>query len=412
MNGISIKCNIQEKKEGLLKNITVSIKDCICVKGVKTTSSSKILEGYIPDFDATIVSKLKNEGATIIGKTGQDEFGFGSFGLNNDLNLKNPNNEELVAGGSSAGSAIAAKTLNNHLAIAESTGGSIVNPAAFCGVIGICPTYGRVSRYGLIDYANSLDKIGVMAKDLKLAALGLKIISGFDEKDTTSANIKVPNFEEFEDFKGSIGVPTEYIKELDENIKILFEKKIRNLQNKGIKVKSISLKLNSKYSIPTYYIIALSESSTNLSKYSGLRYGPQGNFNLKYDDYFSQVREKYFGKEAKRRIILGTYARMAGYRDAYYIKSLKVRTLLIKEYKDAFKEVDLIVHPTMPILPPKITQAKKLDPIKVYYMDLFTVGANLAGLPHMTIPMSNTSGFMIIANHFDEKTMLNLGDKI
>jgi aspartyl-tRNA(Asn)/glutamyl-tRNA(Gln) amidotransferase subunit A len=412
MNGITTACNIKEKDEGLLKGITVSIKDCICVKGVKTTSSSKILDDYIPDFDATIVTKLKNEGATIIGKTGQDEFGFGSFGLNNELNLKNPNNEELVPGGSSAGSAIAAKTLKNHLAIAESTGGSIVNPAAFCGVIGICPTYGRVSRYGLIDYANSLDKIGVMASNLKLAALGLKIISGLDEKDTTSANVKVPNFEELEDFKGTIGIPKEYTQNVDAKIKNLFDKKITELQNKGIKTKEISLPLNAKYSIQTYYIIALSESSTNLSKYSGLRYGPQLDLSLKYNDYFSSVRETFFGKEAKRRIILGTYARMAGYRDAYYIKALKVRTLLIKEYQDALKEVDLIVHPTMPINPPKIADAKKLDPIKIYYMDLFTAGANLAGLPHMSIPLSSTSGIMITANHFDEKTMINLGGKI
>ncbi|MFT4261493.1 MAG: amidase family protein [Candidatus Woesearchaeota archaeon] len=412
MKGFSVQSNIQVKKSGLLKDITVSFKDCICVKDLETTSSSKILKGYVPNFDATIVTKIKNEGAKIIGKTYQDEFGFGSFGLNNEAGLKNPNDESRVPGGSSAGSAIAARTIKNHLAIAESTGGSIVNPAAFCGVIGICPTYGRVSRYGLIDYANSLDKIGVMADNLQLAALGIKIISGYDEKDSTSVNIRVEEFQKFSDFKSTLGIPKEYVEGLDEEVKELFNKKIAELKNKGIKIIDVSLPLNSKYSIPTYYVIALSESSTNLSKYSGIRYGPQLSLNNHYDKYFSMVREKFFGKESKRRIILGTFTRMAGYRSKYYIKALKVRTLLIKEYKKVFEKVDGLIHPTMPFIPPKIVDANKLTPIQIYNMDLFTAGANLAGLPHISIPLSNMIGIMITTDHFKEKLMIDIGAKI
>ncbi len=408
MNGIVTSSNMKPIAKGVLSGVTVSFKDCICVKGLPAQSSSKILKGYIPSFNATCVEKILSQGGTIIGKTAQDEFGFGSFGINNSYDLKNPVDPTRVPGGSSSGSAIAAKTIKNHLAIAESTGGSIVNPAAFCQVFGACPTYGRVSRYGLIDYANSLDKIGVMANTLELTAKGLTVISGNCSKDSTSVDLPAEDFSKFETFKGILGVPKEYVENLSPEVKQAFQLAIEKLKSKGIQIKNISLALNAKYSIPSYYVIALSETSTNLAKYSGLRYGPQSDFKLHYNDYFTKVRQN-FGVEAKRRVILGTFTRMAGYRSAYYIKALKVRTLLIEEYKKAFKQVSAIIHPTMPILPPKIKDTKNLSPIEIYNMDLLTAGVNLAGLPHLTVPIGEMVGMLITTNHFEERKMFSVG---
>lgn len=411
----TIQTNINKKKEGKLKKYTISVKDCICIKNVETTSSSKILKGYKPVFNATVVDKVLNEGATIIGKTIQDEFGFGTFCTNTGIGYKNPTNpadNTRVTGGSSGGSAAATNLLPNHISIAESTGGSIANPASFCNVVGITPTYGVVSRYGLIDYANSLDKIGIMAKTLKEAKLGLSVIKGYDEKDSTS--IKKEISLETTQKKFDIGIPKQYVKNIHPKIKKRFDETIQKLKKQGHNIKTVSLPLNQTYSIQTYYIIAMSEASTNLAKLSGLRYGMSNDKNQEFNEYFKTVRSQNFGKEAKRRILLGTFARMAGYRDAYYEKALKVRTKLIQEYKDIFQKVDILAHPTMPIFPPKFDEVKKLTALETYQMDLQTVGANLAGLPHITVPLQSklASGIMLTSNHFEEKKLFKLGEDV
>ncbi|MBW3020341.1 aspartyl/glutamyl-tRNA amidotransferase subunit A [Candidatus Woesearchaeota archaeon] len=413
----------QETTEGKLSGYSISIKDCICVKGMETCASSAILKGYKPLFNATAVEKVLEQGGKIIGKTVQDEFGFGSFSLNvgkgYDIPL-NPNDKERVCGGSSGGSACLTKVASfKHISLAESTGGSIVCPAAYCGVVGLCPTYGRVSRYGLLDYGNSLDKIGPMAKTVKECALALEIISGFDEKDSTSLDVPVENYSELmnEDISGlKIGLIKESINDIQDEVKLAFEKTVEKLKEKGAIVEEVSLPLNFKYGISTYYIIALSESSTNLSKYCGMRYGAEAELKESFNEYFSKIRSEKFGDEAKRRIMLGTFARMSGYRDAYYIKATKVRTLLINEYKELFKEYDVLISPTMPNVAPKIKDATKLTPLENYMMDVLTVGPNLAGLPHISVPILEDGkmpvGFMIIGDHLQEGKILQVAKEV
>lgn len=412
----------QTKKEGKLKDYSVSIKDCICVEGMETTGGSAILKGYKPVFNATAVQKVLDQGAKIIGKTSQDEFGFGSFALNVGKGMKiplNPNDKERVTGGSSGGSAAITKLAEfKHISLAESTGGSIVCPAAYCGIVGLCPTYGRVSRYGLIDYGNSLDKIGPMAKTVEETALALEIISGYDKKDSTSLDVPVDNYSESLKIgvKGmKIGIIKESLGEgTQKKVKEEFDKTVETLRKAGADVEEISLPMNFKYGVPTYYVIALSESSTNLSKYCGMRYGAEEELKGNYNEYFTKVRSENFGDEAKRRIMLGTFARMSGYRDAYYIKATKVRTLLIEEYKELFKTYDVLISPTMPNIAPKIEDANKLTPLENYMMDVLTVGPNLAGLPHISVPVGKNLpiGFMIIGDHLKEGTILQVASEV
>lgn len=405
-----------ENEKGKLAGIIVSVKDNICTEGIRTTAGSLILQNYIPPFDATVVERVKKEGGVIIGKTCMDEFGFGTFSVNCAYGIpKNPYDKERSCGGSSGGAAcIAALADFPHIAIAESTGGSISCPAAFCGVVGITPTYGRVSRWGLIDYANSLDKIGVIGKCVEDVALGLSIIGGYDEKDSTSLNIPEEDFmrylnENIEKVK--IAIPKEYFENVDDEIKERVWDGIKKLEGEGAVYEEVSLP-TTKYVIPTYYIIAVSEASTNLAKFCGIRYGLhlplEGNFN----EYFSKVRSEGFGKEAKRRIILGTYARMAGFRDAYYLRAMKVRTKIISDFKKVFKKFDVIISPTMPVLPPKFDEIEKLKPIEVYMMDILTVGPNLAGIPMISVPCGFVKGLPvgmhIMADHLEEKKCLKV----
>jgi len=419
--------NEAPKKEGdgKLNNIAVSVKDCICVKGLESRAGSKILEGYKPAFDATSIEKVKKEGAVIIGKTAQDEFGFGSFSVNVGKDMKiplNPFDKERVCGGSSGGAAgITQKASFPHIALAESTGGSIVCPASFCGVIGLCPTYGRVSRYGLMDYANSLDKIGPMAKSMKEIALIMEIIAGFDENESTTLDAPIPKYTDFlkKDIKGmKIGIIKEAFKEgIEEEVKIKVQEGIKKLESLGMKTEKISLPLTSKYGIQAYYLLAMCEASTNLAKFCGMRYGASEKIEGSFNEYFSKVRSNYFGDEAKRRIIIGTFARMAGYRDAYYIKAAKVRTKIIEEYKKAFKKVDLLVSPTMPFVAPKFKDIEKLTPLQNYVSDILTVGPNLAGLPHISIPVGFNKdkmpiGLMLIADHLKEEKLIQVGAKL
>ncbi len=396
---------IEKNPQGSLAGLPISVKDGICVKNMESAAGSEILKNYRPPFSATVINKLEKEGAIIIGKTSQDEFGFGGFSVNTKKIPKNPHNLTRSCGGSSGGAAgFTAFTTQPHLALGESTGGSIANPASFCGVVGLTPTYGLVSRYGLIDYANSLDKIGTLGKTVSETFLGLYYMAGYDEKDSTSLPQKILPGKKVK----KIAVIKESL-EVDKEIKDIVLSKLKNYD-------TISLPSIKKYSIPAYYLIALSEASTNLAKYCGLRYGQTLPLKGDYNEFFTEVRSKFFSKESKRRIILGTFARMSGFRDAYYFKALKARTLIINEYKKAFKKYDVLISPTMPIAAPKFTEIEKLSPLENYMMDILTVGPNLAGLPHLSINAGFKEkmpvGIMLIANHLEEEKLRMLGEEI
>jgi aspartyl-tRNA(Asn)/glutamyl-tRNA(Gln) amidotransferase subunit A len=422
LNAISEDLALESSKnsKGKLKDVIISVKDCICVKGVESTAGSAILKGYNPVFDATVVERVKKEGGIIIGKTAQDEFGFGSFSINVGVGFKiplNPFDKERVCGGSSGGSAgFTQKSGFRHISLSESTGGSIVAPASFCSVVGLCPTYGRVSRYGLMDYANSLDKIGPIAMNVYDAALLLEVIAGFDKKESTSLDAPVDEYTQFvnKDVKGmKIGIIKESFGEgTDKEVSNAVKETIKKLESKGVKAEEVSLPITFEYGIPCYYLIATSEASTNLAKYCGMRYGASEKLEGNFNEYFTDVRSNHLGQEAKRRIMLGTFARMAGYRDAYYIKAMKVRTKIIEEYKNLFKKYDALVCPTMPVLPPKIKETEKLTPLQNYMMDIMTVGPNLAGLPHISVPSGFVDdlpvGIMFIGDHLMEKKIIQL----
>ena len=404
--------NADDNPKGRLSGLPISVKDGICVKNVKSTAGSKILSGYKPLFNATAIERAINEGAIIIGKTSQDEFGFGSFSINVGVGFKipkNPIDRNRVTGGSSGGAAgFSRLTKNPHVAIGESTGGSIASPASFCGVSGLTPTYGLVSRYGLIDYANSLDKIGAIGKTTEDCKLVMDVISGYDEKDSTSLREGIKKENKVE----RVGIIEESL-DVDDRIK---DKMYEYLHKNDIYYQKISLPSVKKYGIACYYIIAMSEASTNLAKYCGLRYGVEETLKGNFNEYFSKVRSENFGKEAKRRIIIGTFARMAGYREAYYLKAMKIRRLIIEEYKRAFKHVDLLVSPTMPVIAPKFNEVEKLTPLQNYMMDILTVGANLAGLPHLSVNAGYIdkmpAGIMFTADHLNENKLYgfeNLG---
>ena len=402
--------DLKKEKTGQLNGLVFSAKDNICVKNVESTAGSKILKGYKPPFDATAVKRFKKAGGNFLCKTNQDEFGFGTFSTNSAYEVpKNPLDNKRVCGGSSGGAACLTKALDMpHIALSESTGGSISCPSAFCSVVGLTPTYGLVSRYGLIDYANSLDKIGPMGKSVYDVALGLSVIAGKDKRDQTSFG-KVKDYTNLDGkLTGKvIGVPKEYFENVDKKI----EKRIRNviskMEDEGAKVKDVSLP-NTKYALSSYYIIATSEASTNLSKLCGMRYGLHKDLKRNFDEYFSNVREEGFGEEAKRRIMLGTFARMSGYRDAYYLKALKVRTKIIEDFKRAFGDVDVLAAPTMPIMPPRFEDVEKLSPLEQYQMDVLTVPANLAGLPMINVPVKDMIGLHLIGDHKKEQNLLNI----
>lgn len=404
-----------DKKEfGKLFGVPITVKDAILLKDIESKAGSKILKGYKPLFDATVIKKLRKEGAIILAKTTQDEFGFGTFSTNTTKVPKNPFDNNRSCGGSSGGSGgFCAYTKNFHISLGESTGGSIAAPASFCGVVGLTPTYGRVSRNGLIDYANSLDKIGAVARNTDDAALLLEVISGADENDST--NIGEDYVKDEVPIK-KVGIIKEFLENCDDEVKEVFLKKVEELK-KYFKVEEVSLKENADYALSAYYIIATSEASTNLAKLCGLRYGVQEEVNGKhFDKYFSKIRSEEFSEEAKRRIILGTFARMSGFRDAYYLKAMKVRTKLINEFNNAFSEYDVLIGPTMPIISPEFKKIEKLTPVQNYGMDLCTVPANLAGLPHISINSGFVSkmpvGFMAIAPHLGENKLYSIAKVI
>jgi len=399
-----------------LLGVAISVKDGICVKGVESAAGSRILKGYKPPFNATCVQKCIDEGAIIIGKTAQDEFGFGAFSTNVGLDYAiplNPFDKERSCGGSSGGAAGLTQNVSfPHVALGESTGGSIVNPASFCGVYGLAPTYGRVSRYGVIDFGNSLDKVGPIAKTVEDIALVQSVIEGYDPKDSTSLN-KPPGAYPTRSSKNlRIGLIKEaFSAGLDEGVGNAVMDAAEKLESAGAKLEEVSLPTAMDYGIPVYYILATAEASTNLAKYCGMRYGQQEPIQGTFQEYFTKVRSNHFGTEVKRRVMLGTFARMAGYRDAYYLKAARVRTKIIKEYKHSFKKYDLLLSPTVALPPPRFREIEQLTPLQQYMMDLMTVSPNLAGLPHLNIPVGTKNGLpvgmLLVADHLAEERLLS-----
>ncbi|MHA1439203.1 MAG: Asp-tRNA(Asn)/Glu-tRNA(Gln) amidotransferase subunit GatA [Promethearchaeota archaeon] len=407
------------KSIGKLFGLPIAIKDCICVKDSPTTCSSKILEGYRPPYNATVVERLvENEGAICIGRTNMDEFAMGSSTENSCYGpTYNPWDLNRVPGGSSGGSGACIASGQSVYSLGSDTGGSIRCPAAYCGVVGLKPTYGRNSRYGLVSYANSLEQIGPITKCVKDTALLMEIMAGKDPLDSTTVNIKVDKFTE--NLNKSIdnkilGVPKEFFQEgVNTQVKEAVYKAIEILKNLGAETIEVSLP-HLEYTIPTYYLIAMSEASSNLERFDGLRYGKMVDY-LQGDvfEVFSRTRGEKFGPEVRRRIILGTYALSAGYYDMFYIKALKVRTLIKNDFQSAFKKCDTIVCPTMPTTAFKIGELID-DPLQMYMMDILTCPVNLAGLPALSIPCGFDKkglpiGFQIIGNYFDEKGILNIG---
>ncbi|MDE1827963.1 MAG: Asp-tRNA(Asn)/Glu-tRNA(Gln) amidotransferase subunit GatA [Candidatus Micrarchaeota archaeon] len=390
--------------ENVSEGVPFSVKDNLCVKGFESRAGSKILKGYLPPFSATSVERMMNKGFGFLGKTAMDEFGFGSFGVNTDVVAKNPFDDKCVAGGSSSGAAVAASVMKNHVAIAESTGGSISNPASFCGVVGFTPTYGLVSRYGLIDYANSLDKIGIMARSSSMVRETFEIIKGRDGYDSTCVDKKVSALK-----KKKIVVIDQLMNGVSEEIKSTFQVLLARLENQGYAINHVSFDFIDK-AIPAYYIISMSEASTNLAKYDGYKYGMQyGDFTKKYNEFFTNARES-FGTEAKRRIVLGTFVRGASVKDKYYTKALKVRTALTNKLAGLMKD-SFILSPTMPITAPKIEEARKLSPLQTYAMDALTIPPNLSGFPHVSFPYAYIKGMpvgaQLVTSHFNDYALLD-----
>ena len=401
------------KKSGKLSGIPILIKDNICVKGEETTCASKILKGFKPPYDATVVKKLEEEGAVLIGKANMDEFAFGSSCETSCYGpTRNPWDTTRIPGGSSGGSAAAVAADETIAAIGSDTGGSIRQPAALCGVVGLKPTYGRVSRYGLIAFASSLDQIGPITKDVEDAAILLGVIAGHDGMDSTSVDLPVPDYTKSlsKDVKGiRIGVPKEYfIKGLEKGVEGSVKAAIELLRSLGARIKEISLP-HTEYAVSTYYIVATAEASSNLARFDGVQYGLRADGAKDMIDMYIKTRSQGFGNEAKRRILLGTYCLSTGYYDAYYLKAQKVRTKIKEDFDKAFKECDCIITPTSPTPAFKIGE-KIDDPLSMYLSDIYTIPANLAGLPAISVPCGFSAnglpiGMQVLAKAFDEETI-------
>jgi aspartyl-tRNA(Asn)/glutamyl-tRNA(Gln) amidotransferase subunit A len=400
-----------------LGGVPVAIKDVMVTRGVRTTAGSKILGNYVPPYDCTAVARMEAAGAVVLGKLNCDEFAMGSSNENSAWRpVRNPRDLSRVPGGSSGGSAAAVAANMAVATLGSDTGGSIRQPASFCGVVGLMPTYGRVSRYGLIAFASSLDRIGPLAKTVKDAALLLRVIAGRDPMDSTSADVPVPDYvaELEKPVRGlKLGVPKEYFGEgLDDEVRKSVDAAIQKLAKSGCEIVPISLP-HTKYAIPTYYIVATAEASSNLARFDGVRYGYRASDARSLSEMYRRSRDQGFGAEVKRRIMLGTYALSAGYYDAYYLKAQKVRTLLAQDFGAAFNKVDAIVTPTSPTAAFKLGE-KVDDPLAMYLADIFTVTANLTGICGISVPCGETKerlpiGLQILGKHFDEATILRVG---
>jgi aspartyl-tRNA(Asn)/glutamyl-tRNA(Gln) amidotransferase subunit A len=404
---------------GPLAGIPIALKDNMCVRGMRTTASSKILDQFVPPYDATIVKRLESAGAVIVGKTNCDEFAMGSSNENSAYGpVHNPWNLDTTPGGSSGGSAAAVASHCVPLALGSDTGGSIRQPASFCGVVGLKPTYGRVSRYGLLAFASSLDQIGPFARTVGDAALALSAIAGHDPADATSSTASVPDYAAAltGDMRGvRVGVPRAFVADgVDDRVRAAFDTALVTLRDSGATLVDIELP-HAKLSIPAYYLICTAEASSNLARYDGVKYGYRSpaakDASLKA--MYSKTRDEGFGAEVKRRIMLGTYVLSAGYYDAFYLKAQQVRTLVRRDYEQAFESVDVVAMPTSPIPPFRLGE-KTDDPLQMYLADIFTVSVNLAGLPGISIPCGFADGlpigFQLIGRMFDEPTILRVAD--
>lgn len=399
---------------GVLAGVPVAVKDNICTEGMRTTAASKILDNFVPAYSAEAIVKLREAGAVIIGKTNMDEFAMGSTTETSAYGITgNPHNANHVPGGSSGGSAAAVAASECYFALGSDTGGSIRQPASYCGVVGMKPTYGSVSRYGLIAYASSLDQIGPICKDVTDCATVMEVLASYDEKDSTSVRREDVKFTEalVADVKGmKVGVPKSYFEEgLDPEVKAAVLNGIEVLKVQGAVVEEFDLDL-AEYAVPAYYTIATAEASSNLARYDGVKYGYRTPEYSGLHDMYKKTRTEGFGEEVKRRIMLGSYVLSAGYYDAYYIKAMKVRALIKKTFDEAFKKYDVIIGPVAPQTAPRIGESLK-DPMKMYLSDIYTIPANLAGLPAISVPCGKDSqglpiGMQIMGDCFMEKNII------
>jgi len=421
LEGLRVASRLDRRRQagenvGPLAGIPLAIKDVICTQDVPTTCSSKILDGFIPPYDATVMRRLDQAGMVLLGKTNMDEFAMGSSTENSGYKVtRNPWDLGRVPGGSSGGSAAAVTAGLCAGALGSDTGGSIRQPAAFCGIVGVKPTYGRVSRYGLVAFASSLDQIGPMTKDVRDAAILLGVIAGHDACDSTSVNVPVPDYaaQLGREVTGlRIGIPKEYfIEGTDPEVETAIRAAINALESLGAKAESISLP-HTEYAVATYYLVATAEASSNLARYDAVKYGFRAREAKDLLSMYTKSRQNGFGAEVKRRIMLGTYALSAGYYDAYYLKALKVRTLIRKDFEDAFKRCEVILTPTAPTPAFRLGE-KTEDPLTMYLSDIFTISANLAGIPGVCLPCGFTQaglpiGLQLLGKPFDETTLLQV----
>lgn len=407
---------------GLLTGVPIAVKDLFCTEGVRTTACSKILGEFVPPYESTVTTNMWNQGAVMLGKVNNDEFAMGSSNTTSAFGpVENPwrrkgDNRALTPGGSSGGSAAVVAARSAMGSLGTDTGGSIRQPAAFCGIVGLKPTYGRCSRFGIVAFASSLDQAGPFARTVKDTAILLRAMAGFDPKDSTSANQPVPDFTAAltGDLRGKkIGIPTEYRMEgLDPDIDAAWEQGIAWVRDAGAETVDISLP-HTKYGLPAYYIIAPAEASSNLARYDGVRYGARVDGDS-LDDMYESTRGEGFGAEVRRRILIGTYVLSAGYYDAYYLKAQRVRALIAQDFENAFKDVDAILTPSTPT-PAFGLDEKMDDPLVMYLNDVFTVTANLAGIPGVSVPSGLGKsglplGLQVLGKPFDEETVLQVGD--
>lgn len=408
---------ISQGKLSPLTGIPLAVKDLICTKGLLTTCASRILGDYIPPYDATVAAKLKAAGAVIVGKTNMDEFAMGSSNEHSGFKVThNPWDPDRIPGGSSGGSAAAVSADMCIGAIGSDTGGSVRQPASHCGVVGMKPTYGRVSRFGLVAFASSLDQIGPLAKNVTDCAVLMNAISGYDPKDSTSVPKEIPDYTSFlkNGLKGlTVGIPSEYsaMEGLNPDVSDAVQSAIAKIEDLGAECVEISLP-HTEYVVAVYYVIAPSEASSNLARYDGVKYGFRDKETSDLMEMYRRTRSKGFGAEVRRRIIIGTYCLSAGYYDAYYGKASQVRTLIMENFKDAFKICDVILSPVAPTPAFKIGE-KANDPLTMYLSDIFTLSANLAGIPGMSVPCGFSReglpiGLQIMGNHFNEETLLKV----
>ncbi len=390
-----------------------SAKDNLTSKDMETCCGSKILEGYYPPFDATSIAKMREAGGLLIGKTNMDEFGSGTFSTNSAFGIpKNPYDMDRSCGGSSGGAACAAAVMDGHAAIGVSTSGSICGPASFCGIYGMVPTYGRISRYGLLDNGNSLDKIGILSSKANDLREYISIMAGPDPRDSSSCT--QPEIGEHRELS-SVAVPEDALTNTSEDVRKAFNDGLVTMKEMGVDIETVKMP-SARYAVPACKIITASEASTNLARYCGMRYGQQkGDLSLKFDDYFTSFRSKYFGEETKKGIILGTFARMAVYRDRYYTKARMVRQQMIDEYRSILKGHDAVLTPTMPFVSPKFADISKMTSVESYRAEILTAPPNIAGMPHISVPCGYDSngmpiGMQFVANQWDEGLLFSICD--